>query len=109
MAGGMNSVEVGNAGKFDPRSFNATARRTFHDLKIGEVYRLPSRSVTEAQFAAFQVVSGDYHPIHYDVAFCRAYGLPGMLAHRLQVLCFTAIGAGSFPHEIGDVLIGFIE
>jgi len=25
------------------------------------------------------------------------------------VLCFSAIGAGSFPHEIGDVLIGFIE
>jgi acyl dehydratase len=65
--------------------------------------------VTQAQFAAFQAISGDNHPIHYDVEFCRAHGLRGMLAHGFQVLCFTAIGAGSFPHEIGDVLIGFIE
>ena len=109
MAGGMNSVEVGNAGKFDPRSFNATARRTFHDLKIGEVYRLPSRTVTEAQFAAFQVVSGDNHPIHYDIEFCKAHGLRGLLAHGFQVLAFSAVGAGTFPHMIGDKLIGFIE
>jgi acyl dehydratase len=105
----MDSVEIGGTEEFDPKSFNVTARRTFHDLKIGEVYRLPSRTVTQAQFAAFQAISGDNHPIHYDVEFCRAHGLRGMLAHGFQVLCFTAIGAGSFPHEIGDVLIGFIE
>ena len=108
-ASGMDSVEVGDTLRFDPKSFNVTPRRTFHDLKIGEIYRLPSRTVTEAQFAAFQVVSGDNHPIHYDIEFCRAHGLRGMLAHGFQVLCFSAIGAGSFPHEIGDVLIGFIE
>jgi hypothetical protein len=37
-----------------------------------------SRSVA---FAAFQTASGDTHPIHYDVEFCRAHGLRGMLAH----------------------------
>ena len=63
MASGMDSVEVADTLKFDPKTFNVTARRTFHDLKIGEVYRLPSRTVTEAHFAAFQVVSGDNHPI----------------------------------------------
>ena len=31
---------MGKVEEFDPRSFNVTARRTFHDLKIGEVYRL---------------------------------------------------------------------
>jgi acyl dehydratase len=107
-ASGMDGLTVGDALKFDPKSFNVTPRRTFHDLKVGEIYRLPSRTVTEAQFAAFQVVSGDNHPIHYDIAFCRAHGLRGMLAHGFQVLCFSAVGAGSFPHEIGDVLIGFI-
>ena len=108
-ASGMDGVTVGDTLKFDPKSFNVVPRRTFHDLKVGEVYRLPSRTVTEAQFAAFQVVSGDNHPIHYDIEFCRAHGLRGMLAHGFQVLCFSAIGAGSFPHEIGDVLIGFVE
>ena len=26
-----------------------------------------------------------------------------------QILCFTAAGAGSFAHTIGDTLLGFIE
>lgn len=65
--------------------------------------------VTEAHFAAFQVLSGDNHPIHYDAEYCRAHGHRGLLAHGLQVLAFTAPGAGSFPHVIGNSLIGFIE
>ena len=94
---------------FDPKSFNMTERRGFDDLKVGEVYRSPSRTVTEAHFAAFQVLSGDNHPIHYDIEYCKARGLSGMLAHGFQVLCFSAAGAGSFPHMIGDALIGFVE
>jgi acyl dehydratase len=65
--------------------------------------------MTEAYFAAFQAISGDNHPIHYDLEYCRARGYPGLLAHGFQVLAFTAVGAGSFPHAIGDSLIGFIE
>jgi acyl dehydratase len=95
--------------EFDPRRFNVTERRTFAELKVGEVFRSPSRTVTEAHFAAFQMLSGDNHPIHYDVEYCRARGLRGMLAHGFQVLAFSAAGAGSFPHVIGDALIGFIE
>lgn len=94
---------------FDPKTFNVTERRGFADLKVGEVYRNPSRTVTEAHFAAFQVLSGDNHPIHYDIEFCKAHGLRGILAHGFQVLAFSAVGAGSFPHMIGDKLIGFIE
>ncbi len=94
---------------FDPKTFNVTERRSFADLKVGEVFRNPSRTVTEAHFAAFQTLSGDNHPIHYDIEFCKAHGLRGLLAHGFQVLAFSAVGAGSFPHMIGDKLIGFIE
>ncbi len=52
--------------------------------------------VTEAHFAAFQTVSADNHPIHYDVEYCRERGHPGLLAHGFQVLCFTAAGASNF-------------
>jgi len=58
---------------FDPKTHNVTARRGFADLKVGEVYRNPSRTVTEAHFAAFQALSGDNHPIHYDIEYCRAH------------------------------------
>jgi acyl dehydratase len=94
---------------FDPRRHEVLPQRSFADLKVGERFVLPSRTVTDADFAAFRQVSGDNHPIHYDVEYCRAHGHPGLLAHGLQVLCFTAAGAGTFPHVIGDALIGFIE
>jgi acyl dehydratase len=94
---------------FDPKQFCVTEQRTFEGLKLGEVFRNPSRTVTDAHFAAFQVISGDNHPIHYDIEFCRAHGHRNLLAHGFQVLAFSAVGAGSFPHMIGDKLIGFIE
>ncbi|HEX6860519.1 MAG TPA: MaoC family dehydratase [Caulobacteraceae bacterium] len=83
--------------------------RTFDDLKVGDRYPLPSRTLGDGNFAAFQAVSLHNHPIHYDEEYCRALGHPGPLAHGLQVLCFTAAGAGLFPHEIGDKLLGMIE
>jgi acyl dehydratase len=100
---------MGRVTAFDPKTFTVTEPRGFDDLKVGEVYRNPSRTVTEAHFAAFQVLSGDNHPIHYDIEFCKAHGLRGLLAHGFQVLAFSAVGAGTFPHMIGDKLIGFIE
>jgi acyl dehydratase len=85
------------------------APKTFDDLKVGDRYVLPSRTLGDGNFVAFQAVSLDNHPIHYDVEYCRALGHPGPLAHGLQVLCFTAAGAGTFPHEIGDKLLGMTE
>ena len=83
--------------------------RGFDELRVGEVFRNASRTITDANFAAFQTVSLDNHPIHYDVEYCKRLGHPGPLAHGLQVLSFTAAGAGLFPHVIGGKLIGFIE
>lgn len=94
---------------FDPIRHEVVPQRAFEDFRVGERFVLPSRTVTDADFAAFRAVSGDNHPIHYDVEYCRAHGHPGLLAHGLQVLCFTAAGAGLFPHQTGDILVGFIE
>jgi len=94
---------------FDPAHHRLADTRWFEDFQAGERFYLPSRTVTEAHFSAFQALSGDNHPIHYDVEFCRAHGHRSMLAHGLQVLCFTAAGAGLFPHQCTDSLIGFIE
>ena len=94
---------------FDPAKHRVVPQRGFEDLKVGERFALPSRTITDANFAAFQTVSCDNHPIHYDAEYCRAQGLEGLLAHGLQVLSFTAAGAGLFPHMIGEALIGFVE
>jgi acyl dehydratase len=94
---------------FDPAQHRLAPQRWFEDFRLGEVFRLPSRTMTEAIFLAFQAASGDNHPIHYDVEFCRARGLPHMLAHGYQVLIQTAAGAGLLPFLIEDSLKGFLE
>lgn len=84
-------------------------QRWFDDFHLGERFVLPSRTMTEAVFLAFQAASGDTHPIHYDVEYCRARGMPGLLAHGLQTLAHTAPGAGLFPFMVEDSLVGFLE
>jgi acyl dehydratase len=84
-------------------------QRYFEDFRIGERFLLPSRTLTDALFAAFQLASGDNHPSHYDVEYCRAHGAPQLLAHGFQVLAQTAAGAGMFPHMVEESMKGFIE
>ena len=94
---------------FDPRQHRFPECRYFEDLAVGERFYIPSRTLTEAHFVAFQTLSGDNHPIHYDVEYCRERGHPGLLAHGFQILCFTAAGASNFALGIGDALIAFTE
>src|SRR6201996_6919428 len=94
---------------FDPEQHRVVPLRGFDELKVGEIFALPSRTIDAGNFAAFQTVSLDNHPIHYDVEYCKKLGYPAPLAHGLQVLSFTAAGAGLFPHVIGEKLIGFVE
>jgi acyl dehydratase len=96
--------------RFDPRLHKLTDEsRFFEDFSIGERFVLPSRTMTEAHFLAFQAASGDNHPIHYDRLYCRAHGHDDLLAHGFQVLIQTAAGAGLFPHMVEESLMGFIE
>ena len=90
-------------------SLDLVPRKSFDQLQVGDFFPLPPRTVTDAHFSAFQALSGDNHPIHYDIEYCRELGHQGLLAHGLQVLCFTAAGAGLFPHVLGEALLGFIE
>ena len=95
---------------FDPTQHRMIPnQRWFEDFVLGERFVLPSRTMTEAVFLAFQGASGDNHPVHYDVEFCKARGMPGMLAHGFQSLIQTAPGAGLFPYMVEDSLAGFIE
>lgn len=94
---------------FDPSQHSFGPAKYFDDLAIGDTFYIPSRTMTDALFAAFQLASGDNHPIHYDREYCARRNHPNLLAHGLQVLVQTAAGAGIFPHVIGDALIAFVE
>jgi acyl dehydratase len=96
--------------EFDPRNHRVVPQqRWFEDFSLGERFVLPSRTMTDAVFAAFQTASGDTHPVHYDVEYCRARGMPNLLAHGFQTLIHTAPGAGLFPFMVEESLIGFLE
>ena len=89
--------------------YKSIVSKYFEDFSIGDKYVLPSRTQTSAIFLMFQGASGDNDPIHYDKEFCKQRGHTEMLAHGLQVLIQTAAGAGSFPSEVRESLLGLIE
>ena len=96
--------------EFDPAQHRMVPeQRWFEDFVLGERFVIPSRTMTTAVFAAFQAASGDTHPVHYDVEYCRARGMPDLLAHGFQTLIHTAPGAGLFPFMVEESLVGFLE
>ncbi len=94
---------------FDPSQHRLAPQRWFEDFALGEIFNLPSRTMTDGIFAAFQAASGDNHPIHYDAEFCRRHGMPGMLAHGYQVAIQSCAGAGLFPFMVEESLKAFLD
>jgi acyl dehydratase len=95
---------------FDPAQHRMIVeQRWYGDFKLGERFVIPSRTMTEGVFAAFQAASGDNHPVHYDVEYCRARGMPNLLAHGFQTLIQTCPGAGLFAYYLEESLVGFLE
>jgi acyl dehydratase len=94
---------------FDPSEHRMLPARRFADFRVGEVFRAPSRTMTEGVFTAFQAASGDNHPIHYDRAYLQRLGHPGLYAHGFQTLIQAAIGASPLAHQMGEALIGFLD
>ena len=104
----MTSLELPTPGtEFDPLDFAIVQKKTFEELEVGDVFRAPSRTLTDAHSSAFQTVSADNHPVHYDAVWAKAHGHSAPVVHGLQVLAFTAPGATLFPHVIGEVFIAF--
>ena len=96
--------------EFNPAEHRMVSeQRWFEDFVLGERFVIPGRTQTSAVFAAFQTASGDTHPIRYDVEYCRARGMPNLLAHGFQTLVHTAPGAGMFPYFVEKSLVGFLE
>jgi acyl dehydratase len=81
----------------------------FEDLEVGQKFYINSRTQTEALFAAFQLASGDNHPIHYDREYCKARGHRDMLAHGCRWRSRARPAPASSRTVIGDSLIGFLE
>ena len=100
---------IRNESAFDPEKHVLHESTYFEDLEIGRRFVIPSRTLGDGNFAAFQMACCDNHPIHYDIEYCRRRGHPTLLAHGFQVVMQTAPGAGMLPHVLGDGLIALVE
>lgn len=92
---------------FDPAKWLMVSPRTFESLKVGEVFRMPSRTLTYAHTSEFQAVSLDNNPLHYDQEYARKHGVKDMLVVPLEILTFAVPGASLFTFGIGEVLIAW--
>lgn len=61
----------------------------------GECFEGPSKTLTDAHFLFFSAVTGDVHPIHYDVEYAKNTRFGKPLAHGLLLAALTALGASN--------------
>jgi acyl dehydratase len=58
----------------------------YEDLRVGEEYRSPGRTVTEADVVLFAGLSGDYNVLHTDAEHMKTSQFGERIAHGLLVL-----------------------
>jgi acyl dehydratase len=64
-------------------------------MKPGDSFDGPSKTLTDAHFLLFSGITGDVHPIHYDVEYAKETRFGKPLAHGLLLAAMTALGAST--------------
>lgn len=86
-----------------------TEQLYFEDFKPGDRFESPPRTLSEAQFQGFADLTGDDHPIHYDLEYCQRLGHPERLAHGLLNTAHTVLGASTLAPRVHGSMLGFLE
>ena len=77
------------------------------ELQIGDTFDGPSKTLTDAHFLFFSGISGDVHPIHYDVEYAKGSHFGKPLAHGLLLVSMAALGATTARDRIDGFI--FVE
>jgi 3-hydroxybutyryl-CoA dehydratase len=73
-------------------------------LQAGETFEGPSKTLTDAHFLLFSGLTGDVHPIHYDIEYAKQTRFAKPVAHGLLLAAMNALGASTAR----DQLEGFV-
>jgi len=76
-------------------------------LQEGETFDGPSKTLTDAHFLFFSALSGDAHPIHYDVEYAKGTRFGKPLAHGLLLVSMAALGASTGRERLDGLV--FVE
>jgi acyl dehydratase len=83
-------------------------QRYLDDFKLGEVFKSNPQTLSKKHFSLFAEMTGDAHPIHYDIDYARAKGWDAPLAHGLLLLGLCAIGAAPIRRELTDSMVAML-
>jgi 3-hydroxybutyryl-CoA dehydratase len=70
-------------------------QRNQEPIAEGDIFEGPSKTLTDAHFLMFSGITGDVHPIHYDVEYAKQTRFGKPLAHGLLLTSLTALGASN--------------
>ena len=87
----------------------SNGQRFFEDFRVGDRFESPSKTLTDAHFLFFSGLTGDAHPLHYDVEYAKQTRFGRPLAHGLMLTSMTAVGASTLSPLIEDSIVAFLE
>ena len=81
----------------------------FEDFTIGDRFKSPGRTLTDAHFLFFAGLTGDDHPLHYDDEYAKKTRFGKRLVHGLLLTSLTAVGASTLSPIIEESIVAFVE
>jgi len=81
------------------------------DLPVGTTYSTSSRTITEADVAAFAALTGDFNRLHVDAEYAKQSVHGQRIAHGMLVASFMAgLTSRSIPNQLMEnALFGVLE
>ncbi len=73
----------------------------WEDLPVGTSYTTSSRTITEADVAAFAALTGDFNRVHVDAEYAKGTIFGQRIAHGMLVAAFMAgLTSRSIPNQL---------
>jgi 3-hydroxybutyryl-CoA dehydratase len=88
---------------------DAASQLYFEDFTVGQRYEGGSRMVSQADVLGFASLTGDAHPIHYDLEYAKKTRFGRPIVHGLHLMALTALGATPLSARLTDAMIAFVE
>lgn len=84
-------------------------QKYFEDFTLGERWASPSRTLNDAHFMAFAMLTGDDHPIHYDDVYAATHPFGKRVAHGLLMASITALGGSEISSQLAETVVAFVS